>query len=214
MPGTSYPHSSQAWAALNSPQNLSWSEVVAGMGAAGLRGWQWLTLTQPNHRGWADPLPEGLPEGQSCEDRVRDGPASGGKGSKGRNYLDCIRGNGLHLPEEILSLNCITDSSRGYACTALRSHHWQPHPPLTGGLPGSGGGSPPHRGTHVEAGHRGTHIHSEEVSGRGLPAPTDRGAARLCGGWQGGGSQAGLVAGRGVEQAGGRPGVRPPHTRS
>ena len=43
-----------------------------------------------------------------CEDRVRDGPASGGKGSKGRNYLDCIRGNGLHLPEEILSLNCIT----------------------------------------------------------------------------------------------------------
>ena len=57
-----------------------------------------------------------------CEDRVRDGPASGKKGSKGRNYLDCIRGNGLHLPEEILSLNRITDSSRGYmyACTALR----------------------------------------------------------------------------------------------
>ena len=27
-----------------------------------------------------------------CEDRVRDGPASGGKGFKGRNWLDCIRG--------------------------------------------------------------------------------------------------------------------------
>ena len=27
----------------------------------------------------------------SCEDRVLDGPASGGKGSKGRNELDCIR---------------------------------------------------------------------------------------------------------------------------
>jgi len=27
------------------------------------------------------------------EDRVRDGPTSGRKGSKGRNYLDCIRGN-------------------------------------------------------------------------------------------------------------------------
>jgi len=37
-----------------------------------------------------------------CEDRVRDGPASGEKGSKGRKYLDCIRDNGLHLPEEIL----------------------------------------------------------------------------------------------------------------
>ena len=33
-----------------------------------------------------------------CEDRVRDGPASGEKGSKGRNYLDCIRGNGLRQP--------------------------------------------------------------------------------------------------------------------
>ena len=31
-------------------------------------------------------------EGSECEDRVQDGPASGGKGSKGRNYLDCIRG--------------------------------------------------------------------------------------------------------------------------
>ena len=27
-----------------------------------------------------------------CEDRVLEGPASGGKGSKGRNWLDCIRG--------------------------------------------------------------------------------------------------------------------------
>ena len=57
---------------------------------------------------------------ENCEDWVRDGPASGEKGSKGRNYLDCIRGNGLHLSEEILSVNRITDSSRGYACTALR----------------------------------------------------------------------------------------------
>ena len=36
-----------------------------------------------------------------CEDQVFDGPASGGKGSKGRNELDCIRGKrhkGLCLP--------------------------------------------------------------------------------------------------------------------
>jgi len=30
-----------------------------------------------------------------CEDRVPDGPASGGKGSKGKNSLDCIRGKGV-----------------------------------------------------------------------------------------------------------------------
>ena len=30
-----------------------------------------------------------------CEDRVLDGPASGEKGSKGRNELDCIRGKGV-----------------------------------------------------------------------------------------------------------------------
>ena len=29
-----------------------------------------------------------------CEDRVLDGPASGDKGSKGMNQLDCIRGKG------------------------------------------------------------------------------------------------------------------------
>jgi hypothetical protein len=43
-----------------------------------------------------------------CEDRVRDGPASGEKGSKGRNYLDCIRGKrrkGTYLPEGTLSVN-------------------------------------------------------------------------------------------------------------
>jgi len=33
--------------------------------------------------------------GRLCEDRVLDGPASGGKGSKGRNELDCIRGKGV-----------------------------------------------------------------------------------------------------------------------
>ena len=27
-----------------------------------------------------------------CEDWILDGPASGGKGSKGRNYLDCYSG--------------------------------------------------------------------------------------------------------------------------
>ena len=32
-----------------------------------------------------------------CEDRVRDGPASGGKGSKGRNSLDCIWGLGFRV---------------------------------------------------------------------------------------------------------------------
>ena len=33
-----------------------------------------------------------------CEGRVLDGPASGGKGSKGRNELDCIRGKGVRGP--------------------------------------------------------------------------------------------------------------------
>ena len=31
----------------------------------------------------------------SCKDRVLDGPASGEEGSKGRNWLDCIRGKGV-----------------------------------------------------------------------------------------------------------------------
>ena len=31
-----------------------------------------------------------------CEDRVRDGPASGEEGSKGRNKLDCIRAHMMH----------------------------------------------------------------------------------------------------------------------
>ena len=35
--------------------------------------------------GWRD---------ERCEDRVLDRPASGNKGSKGRNELDCIRGKG------------------------------------------------------------------------------------------------------------------------
>ena len=30
-----------------------------------------------------------------CEDRVLDGPASGGKGFKGRNWLDCMWGKGV-----------------------------------------------------------------------------------------------------------------------
>ena len=30
----------------------------------------------------------------ACDDRVLYGPASGGKGSKGRNWLDCIRDKG------------------------------------------------------------------------------------------------------------------------
>ena len=30
-----------------------------------------------------------------CEDRVLDRPASGGRGSKDRNWLDCIRGRGV-----------------------------------------------------------------------------------------------------------------------
>ena len=29
-----------------------------------------------------------------CEDRVLGGPASGGKGCKGGNLIDCIRGKG------------------------------------------------------------------------------------------------------------------------
>ena len=33
--------------------------------------------------------------GGGCEDRVLDGPASGVKGSKGGNLLDCIRGKGV-----------------------------------------------------------------------------------------------------------------------
>ena len=44
----------------------------------------------------------------SSEDRVLDGPASGGKGSKGRNELDCIRGKGHeapYLPDGTLSVN-------------------------------------------------------------------------------------------------------------
>jgi len=32
--------------------------------------------------------------GANCEDWVLDGPASGEKGSKGRSWLDCIRGKG------------------------------------------------------------------------------------------------------------------------
>ena len=34
-----------------------------------------------------------------CKDQVLDGPASGGKGSNGRNKLDCMRGKGegVHL---------------------------------------------------------------------------------------------------------------------
>jgi len=32
-----------------------------------------------------------------CEDRVLDGPASEEKGSKGRKWLDCIRGKGVLL---------------------------------------------------------------------------------------------------------------------
>jgi hypothetical protein len=33
--------------------------------------------------------------GVSCDDRDLDGPASGDKGSKGRNELNCIRGKGV-----------------------------------------------------------------------------------------------------------------------
>ena len=36
-----------------------------------------------------------LPRVSPCEDRVLGGPASGEKGSKGRNELDCIRGKGV-----------------------------------------------------------------------------------------------------------------------
>ena len=38
------------------------------------------------------PLHIPSPGCEICEDRVLEGPASGGKGSKGRNWLDCIRG--------------------------------------------------------------------------------------------------------------------------
>ena len=38
---------------------------------------------------------ESSPEAGPCEDRVLDGPASWEKGSKGRNWLDCIRGKGV-----------------------------------------------------------------------------------------------------------------------
>ena len=37
----------------------------------------------------------------SCEDRVLDGPASGVKGSKGTNSLNCIRGEGLKGPHRV-----------------------------------------------------------------------------------------------------------------
>ena len=43
-----------------------------------------------------------------CQHRVLDGPALGGKGSKGRNWLDCIRGKrrkGPDLPEGMVSVN-------------------------------------------------------------------------------------------------------------
>ena len=40
--------------------------------------------------------------------RVKDGPASGEKGSKGRNYLDCIRGKTcLPTSESFLSANVL-----------------------------------------------------------------------------------------------------------
>ena len=35
----------------------------------------------------------------SSTDRVLDGPASGGEGPKGRNSLDCTRGEGLAAAE-------------------------------------------------------------------------------------------------------------------
>ena len=35
-----------------------------------------------------------------CEDRELDGPALGEKGSKGENWLDCMRGNGDTFPRE------------------------------------------------------------------------------------------------------------------
>ena len=39
-----------------------------------------------------------------CEDRVLDGPASGGKGSKGGNWLDCIRGKDVSGPHRCFEL--------------------------------------------------------------------------------------------------------------
>ena len=51
---------------------------------------------------------EALKNTGACEDWVLDGPASGGKGSKGRNQLDCIRGKrrkGSYPPGGTLSIN-------------------------------------------------------------------------------------------------------------
>ena len=38
-----------------------------------------------------------------CEDRVLEGPASGKKGSKGRNDLGCIRGKGRPVQDPVLT---------------------------------------------------------------------------------------------------------------
>ena len=48
-----------------------------------------------------------------CEDRVLDGPASGGKGSKGMNLLDGIRGRRRKDPHQI------QDGTRTKAPTAV-----------------------------------------------------------------------------------------------
>ena len=44
-------------------------------------------------------------DGGGCEDRILDGPASGGKSSKGRNYLDCIWGKGVRRAPELLTMD-------------------------------------------------------------------------------------------------------------
>jgi hypothetical protein len=67
-------------------------------------------------------------DGRGCEDWVLDGLASGGKDSKGGNWLDCIRGEGVKaLWRAGAARVCLCQTLRGGEAGFIRKHdHFMP----------------------------------------------------------------------------------------